>query len=280
MLTKEEIEVWRRFLKSMDAMMSGQVDALCDMALATLTQSETAMYSPRAGYKLVPVEPTQAMRDAWKIGLRPSSPDQWREQYQAMLAFAPVPSAAPQVSPSSDQSPGRDSGGGPAGAAPSNDKTRDTPHPQEVINYLNECIESQSTPWPLTKVEISKTVADDIVALLSTITPSHVGEQSALVKRLRYIADTDDARFGEIDRTLREAADLIASLTASSSGEQSGETPRLDALLREIKPHEGDPLWKDTSRLIDFARTLEIEHRNMRRVLWTLTQSASGEQKP
>lgn len=42
MLTKEEIEVWRRFLKSGDAMMSGQIDALCDMALASITHSEIA----------------------------------------------------------------------------------------------------------------------------------------------------------------------------------------------------------------------------------------------
>ena len=40
MLTREEIEVWRRFLKSMDAMMSGQVDALCDMALKSAAPQE------------------------------------------------------------------------------------------------------------------------------------------------------------------------------------------------------------------------------------------------
>ena len=39
---------------------------------------------------------------------------------------------------------------------------------------------------------------------------------ATLVAKLRYIADTDDAKFGEIDRTLREAADLIDLLSQSA----------------------------------------------------------------
>lgn len=68
-------------------------------------------------------------------------------------------------------------------------------------------------------------------------------------------------------------AGSIPAGRADSSSDKP-HTPRLDALLREIKPHEGDPLWKDTERLILFAQTLEIEHQNMRRLLYRYTQSA------
>lgn len=50
--------------------------------------------------------------------------------------------------------------------------------------------------------------------------------------------------------------------------QEDGETPRLNVLLQEIKPHEGDPLWEDTFRLIALAKSLEVEGRNMRRLLY------------
>lgn len=48
---------------------------------------------------------------------------------------------------------------------------------------------------------------------VSSVTPSATAFLSnPLVTRLRYIADTNDARFGGIDKTLTEAADLIERL--------------------------------------------------------------------
>ena len=41
-----------------------------------------------------------------------------------------------------------------------------------------------------------------------------MSETNSLIERLRYIADTDDARFSGIDQTLNEAADELAAAQA------------------------------------------------------------------
>lgn len=45
------------------------------------------------------------------------------------------------------------------------------PSAQEVINYLNECVEAQSDAWPLQQVRVSKNVVDDIIKLLCVPSP-------------------------------------------------------------------------------------------------------------
>ena len=64
-----------------------------------------------------------------------------------------------------------------------------------------------------------------------------------IIRRLRYIADTDDARFGDISSTLTEAANCIEQLRKdmeSTAGKalaavalRDAEIARLRGLLRE-----------------------------------------------
>lgn len=68
------------------------------------------------------------------------------------------------------------------------------PNAQEVINYLNECVEAQSDAWPLEKVRVSKHVVDDIIKLLSARSATPCSLRDAFELRGTYAESLGDKR--------------------------------------------------------------------------------------
>lgn len=124
---------------------------------------------------------------------------------------------------------------------PTHDKVGEAmPHPQEVINYLNECVEAQGGAWPLTKVAISASVVDDIIKLLTPSAERAPEDRNQILQAatefaqhaLKKRADNwkSQSNHGRQDEALqcREAIALAISGLKSSAPSASGSPVEQD----------------------------------------------------